>query len=290
MISKKYLLIIFLLFHSFSFAQSRKKPLEIYIQKERYDNSLLPQNKFYKYQFLGNYYIDRQKKGVINYQYIDEGLRNLFPNKNDAGFLNVDLENQIYRNLKSSNKSLRIDAVKQFVSMVNYIKMKRPNIKVGLYGIPFSFNYSSQKNINNYSELEPIFKVVDYISPSLYFSFSDRQQSAKSLDNYINGNLTLFLDYAKRANKPVYLYVWYMVHPYNKLYGGEIVNESRMTLFLDRIKQFNFNGKYVDGIIWWEPADNSIQSLINNYHNKRGLKKNFNFNKTHNLLNLTRGI
>jgi hypothetical protein len=125
---------------------------------------------------------------------------------------------------------------------------------VGIYGIPFSFNYSFQKDANNFIKIKPLLNKVDFISPSLYMAYSEQQYSDEKTKSLIENNLSLFLDYSKRANKPLYLYVWYKIHPANKKYGLSNMSTKRMNLYLSTINNFRYNGKKVDGLIWWEPS------------------------------------
>lgn len=232
----------------------------IYVQENRYDITLSENYGFY--QFMGEYYIDRAKKQNINYENVDQGIKRFYPYKYDKGFLSIDLENKIYHDMRLGKKddpSTKI-AVNQFVHLVEYIKKKRPNVKVGIYGVPFNFNYDSQKSRNNFEKLAPLLKVVDYISPSLYLSYSENERKSNYVIKYIEDNLTLFLDYATIVDKPVYPYVWYRVHPSNKKYGSELISKQWMDLYLKTIRNFEFDGKKVSGIIWWEPS-NSVKML-----------------------------
>ena len=91
-------------------------------------------------------------------------------------------------------------------------------------------------------------------------SYSENQRGSSYVTEYIEENLSLFLDYAKRVNKPVIPYVWYRVHPSNKKFGSELISKERMDLYLNKIKYFEHDGKKVEGIIWWEPS-NSLKML-----------------------------
>jgi len=246
-------LMIFIWMVGISFGQTK-----VFIQKNRYNKKIQSSTKFIDYKFLGGYYIDRNRKNVIDLTQVREGVAKIFPNRNDLGVLCVDLENKLYSDLKKNSNSPDFNrALKEFSSLVDFIKNLRPNVKVGIYGIPFSFNYSAQKNVNNFAKIKPLLDKVDFISPSLYMAYSEEQFSDEKAKLFIESNLSLFLDYSKKASKPLYLYVWYKVHPSNKKYGLSNMSQSRMNLYLTTINNFRYNGKKVDGLIWWEPAKNT---------------------------------
>lgn len=263
--------IIYFLLNNLLFAQENAQ--KIFIQKNRYNIEIQKNSRFENYKFFGKYYIDRYNQNIIDYNQVIEGVNLYYPNREDSGYLMIDLENQIYQNLKSKDSVLRGKAVNKFKQLIGFIKSRRPNIKVGLYGIPFSFNYDFQKKYNHDHTLEDLLKVVDFLSPSLYFSYSEQQQNIISLKKFAETNLQLFLDYGQRVNKPVYVYVWYSVHPYNKRYGGQIVSKERMECLLSILKTYKYNSKSVDGIIWWEPMKSEINkaNIIN--YNKRTLSE-----------------
>ena len=261
-------LILFLLITYGAYSQNS---FIILVQDNRYKLNL--PMEYGKYKYMGRYYIDRANKGVINYDNVNEGLNRYFPNKNEEGFLSLNLENAIYIQMRDGEKNSPATkkAVNQFVDLVNYIKEKRPKLKVGVYGIPFSFNYESQKLRNDFDKLEPLLIEIDYISPSLYLAYSENQKNYSYVINHVEKNLSLFMKYASRVNKPVYPYVWYRIHPYNKKYGLEIMSKRRNYLYLKTIKDFKYNNEKVDGIIWWEPST-STEMLQDKKITNRGFK------------------
>ncbi len=241
------------------FLQAQDEKIQIYIQKDRYFEKMIQELKFEQYHFLSKYYIDRYDQDTIDYQQLQEGLNVIVPDTLSADLLCLDLENQIYQNIKSPKKRIRKRAVDRFVEMIRFVKRNRPNIKVGIYGVPFRFNYQYQKEYNHYRQLKSLLKEVDYISPSLYFSYSEKEQNDEKLKDYIESNLDLFLKYAKKVDKPLYLYVWYLIHPHNKIYGKQIVSKERMNFFLKNIKNYEYKKKKVQGVIWWESSNSEYR-------------------------------
>jgi len=243
-------IVMSILMMGFSFGQSK-----IFIQKNRYNRQIQSNSKFTDYKFLGGYYIDRNRKNIIDKNQVREGLNKIFPDKEAFGILCVDLENKLYLDLKKNGNSSDFrNALTQFCSLVDFIKNLRPNVKVGIYGMPFSFNYKFQKDVNNFSKIKPLLDKVDFISPSLYMAYSEQQYTDEMTKSFIESNLSLFLDYSKKANKPLYLYVWYKIHPSNKKYGLTNMSNKRMNLYLNTISNFRYDGRKVDGLIWWEPS------------------------------------
>lgn len=231
----------------------------VFIKKGGYSKStldLVDGNSSVKfYRFLGNYYIDRDRKNVINYKHVDEGLNKLFPSIQSYGLLCLDIENKHYKDVKkSSDGSVEFQVgSKYLIDLIKYVKSKRPNLKVGIYGLPYSSYWSSQRKFNT-SKLDAILKWVDYISPSLYIHYPDRQIGSDGNVKYLKDNLNIALAFGKRLNKPVIPYVWYIVHPSNKRYGKELISGEQMANYTKVIKEYIYQGVRANGVIWWEPA------------------------------------
>lgn len=238
----------------------------IYIQSNRYDSTFYQNEKYGEYQFMGKYFIDRDDKNIFDYNYIMQGLNRFYPNKYDHGFLSIDIENEIYKDLKTSHVNKKsIKSAELFVEMIDFIKAYRPNIKVGIYGLPFGFvKYKYNSRVNNHIILNKILEKVDYISPSLYLNYTLNEKNKLYFKEYIEGMLQYALEYGEMLSKPVYPYIWYRIDPYNKTYGGEIISDDLMSFYLSTIKNYRYNNKSVDGVIWWEPANYKSKNELHN--------------------------
>lgn len=250
---------LIVIFYGFTKQSSVNSDFEVYLQDNRYDktisNLVSGSSNFHYYRYLGIYYIDRDKKGVIDYKFVDEGIDNLYPNKNESGFLCLNLENTIYQNLKKYKPGqIQFNTSEtQLISLIKYVKQKLPNVKVGIYGVPSNFYWVNiDKDVPN--KFENLLNEVDYISPQLYIYYTKDQYGLENNIKYIKQNLEVSLNYAKKLKKPVIPYVWYLVHPTNKKYGNEIIPQDEMKTYLETIINYEFANQKAKGIIWWEPA------------------------------------
>lgn len=253
------IIVLFSTLFAFTMQDNSYKGFSVYLQAKRYDTEISSlvsnSSNFHYYKYLGEYYIDREKKGVINYKYVDQGIDNLCPNQDDSSFVCLNLENVLYQNLKNYNPGeIQFDSSeKQFIEFIKYVKHKRPNIKVGIYGLPSNFYW---KNIDKKTpnKFDNLLKQVDYISPHLYIHYSKNQYGLQNNIKYIKQNLDVSLNYGKRLNKPVIPYVWYLIHPSNKKYGKQLISQDEMDEYLKTIAGYEFANQRAKGIIWWEPA------------------------------------
>lgn len=144
------------------------------------------------------------------------------------------------------------------VKAVELVKNLRPKAKVIVYNIPFRFNVTSQKRFSDFDKLYPLLKAVDVFAPSLYLHYDGKQKKPQFFTDYINNNLELSFKYAGKLNKKVYHFVWYRIHPSNKKYGRQVINSKQYSEYLSLIKEYRYKKKRVENIIYWEPANETI--------------------------------
>lgn len=236
---------------------------------EAQDFTIFTQSKRYKiqckncvrnYYFFGQFYIDKNKKNIIDLKSLEAGINTIIPDKESSDLIVLDIENKVYQDVKtkgSSDEGYQSNITK-LVEMILLAKKLRPNAKVVLYGVPFNFNYNFQKNYNDFDKLKPLLDVVDYLTPSLYLMYSGFEKGDDYFKNYVNSNLELTFQLAAKVNKPVLPFVWYKIHPYNKISGGGVLNNNLYTTYLKLIKDYRYGNKKVSGIIYWEPAKETV--------------------------------
>lgn len=264
------------------------KPFNIYVMSNRYDEKTTQYIKsngkvFRYYNFMGAFYIDPNKREVFDKEQIKKGLDRMFPGGKANGFLCLDWEGACYQDLKNSDKGSPelARAVRQFRELVLFVKNLRPNVKVGIYGLPFKINSESQMKFNANNKFDEILSLCDYISPSIYLSSPDKQLGKSENEKFLKRNLDIALETGNRLRKPVIPYFWYRVHPSNKSYGNWIISQDEMERYLRIIRDYSFNGRRVEGVIWWEPSDASNkkassgkQSVLNRASSARVDDKN----------------
>lgn len=235
-----------------------KEQWNIYVFSHRYDDQgkkfIQKNSVFKKIDLIGGNKIDPNKKDTFDYKNIEMHLLKLYPKKNAKGVLCINIENHIYQSLKEDNDSDNFSfAIVHFVKMINFIKNFRPNVKIGIYGIPFRTYYTTQLRRNK--KLDKILAKTDIIFPSLYLLFPDKERGEKENDRYLTENLETAFYYADRLNKPVMPFVWYMVSPNNKKFGGELLGKNEMRRYVNLIRRFTSKKKNkVNAIVWWESS------------------------------------
>ncbi|WP_339698162.1 hypothetical protein [uncultured Marixanthomonas sp.] len=265
----KIIIIPFLLFYCFSYSQYQKSDFNIYVFKSRYSEEgksfINEQPYLSEIKLLGGYMIDPHKKGTINLESVDKHLKKLFPKPNDEGVLCVNLENRYYDNIRNYDVTHRKykEAIQEFKKLINFIRIRRPNVKLGIYGLPYRTYYKSQTKWNVGTKLDAILSEVDYIFPSLYVLYPDKEKGEKANNIYWNKNLDTAFSYADRLDKKVIPFVWYIVSTNNKMFGGELLGKNEMSRYLEHIKNYisPYNCK-VDGVVWWESSKKSFKKNV----------------------------
>jgi hypothetical protein len=248
------------------YSQKVDAKFHFYIRKDSYsDETPFKNNDLYRfYQVLGQSSIDPLNQSIVNKQLIKKNLDKLYPDKNAAGILSIDLENDAFKNLQimNFNDNKFNDAADQFVQLINEVRMARPNLQIGIYGLPFRTYYTYQNYWNNNQKLDKILNLCDFISPSLYILFTDKEKGSSANEKYLRQNLQVALEYGKRLNKPVIPFIWYMINPGNKLHGGEIIEKQDMLNYISIIRNYDIDGTKVKGVFWWEGSEKLTKKIM----------------------------
>lgn len=233
-------------------------------------------------KILGNSAIDPKNSGKIDKQLFESKLKSLIPNKNSTDILCIDLENKIYQDLRNNklNSKKVANSIDEFVSLIKMIRNLRPHVKVGVYALPFPVYYDSQLTRNQVGKFDKIFKEVDYIFPSIYIYYPAAQKGLQSNINYFNKNLDIAVYYAKKYNKEIIPFFWYLVHPSNKKFSNELLDINEMKYYIDYLWNYSENKYAFKGIVLW----NSTTPFT-----KKNVKTSFLKNKK-NLKNTTEAI
>lgn len=246
---------------AFNVCVAQNKEKYMYVFKDRYDDqtkAYIDSNSFFKeIKLLGGYMIDPSKKNTVNLESVLVHLEKLYPNPDDDGVLCVNLENKLYHNIRNLPPfdSEFTRSIGKFNELITFIRSHRPNLKIGIYGIPFRTYYASQNKWNEKNKHDVLLSNVDIIFPSLYILFPDKQIGVKSNLNYFKQNLDTALSYGDRLGKPVVPFIWYMINPGNRKYGGELLSISEMERYLGFILSYSSYGQTIDGFVWWESSD-----------------------------------
>lgn len=237
---------------------------------ERYDiktKDYLNKNNFKSVKILTNSSIVN-KANNIDEQIIKKNLDKILTS--DVELLVIDWEKEDFWNLKKKiNQSEFKIAEKKFIELINIIKNYNPNIKLGIYGLPFKVYYNLKPSYNEFGKFDKILSLVDVICPSLYFSFTDATIGEKKSREILSNQLRNSLEYGARLNKPVIPFIWELIHPNTKKIGGSLVPKKEFKRHLNQIKRYNVNGHKIEGLIWWSPGKPS--EVYNSLSKKNGL-------------------
>jgi hypothetical protein len=247
-----------------SFGQT--KNFNIYVRKSMYsiEDYFIQNNIFKYYNILGENYIDPRKTGDIDSESVCTGINLLYPNRDSFGYLVLDIENKVVKDFKKYplNDYRYIDAFSKLKELISLVKELRPNLKISLYGLPYRVYFSSQNKWNDQRKLDPLLSMCDFIAPSLYILYPNKEKGSNANESYLKQNLKNALVFGKRLDKPVLPFVWYAVSPGNSRFGGEVLEKQEMVNEIELIRNFIWEGIKVEGVIWWEPSERAFQNLI----------------------------
>lgn len=181
------------------------------------------------------------KKGnkLIEEIFIKE-LTRLFPLNNSSGYVMLDWEGQLYYDLIGNGVSItkKSNAASEFIKAIRIINNIRPNLKVGVYGLPNPRFDNYDQNSKKY--LGEIFKYCDFIVPVFYLDNPNDEFDGqlKAYSNFI---------YGQNISKPVYPIVW---DRYSTTDGKYRSQQTGSTKFVRTTKKLLQN-KNFSGIIYW---------------------------------------
>lgn len=253
-------LLFFLLFPFLGYSQSSNNNLYFFFQRYSPETiQTLKSNGYSRVDIITNSSIVNSK-GLIDYNNITNNLKKII--KEDTELLIIDWEKEDFWNLKQKTNTKKFKvAEERFIDLISFIKKKYPSIKVGVYGLPFKVFYNKKAAYNEPKKYDRILKIVDVITPSLYFDYLDKERG--KTDNYLflKNQLDVSLDYGQRLGKPVLPFIWEIVHTSNKSFGGTLMPQDEFTNKLNYINNYNYKNTKVNGLIWWAPGNATIGHL-----------------------------
>ena len=203
-------------------------------------------------QFLGKepYTFDPIKLKLI----IDKSI----PMPNSSGMAYIDLETYLG---EIRDKGTQIESfqksIKLYIDVIKYAKKMRPNIKWGYYAIPHTTYWGRTPDFyGKQKKIEPLIKECDVLFPSLYI-FYDEKDKTVALENekYVIENTREMIKVGQYYKKPVVVFVWHRYHPSNDKFGMESLPDKVFLTHIERIASTSYQGKKVDGIVWWGADD-----------------------------------
>lgn len=199
----------------------------------------------------------------VSYSKLLRHIELRYPDKDVEGIACFDLENSSYHDIKNYDESdARFQSsIDEFIGLLRFFKKHRPNVKIGFYGIPYKM--TSEKHVKyNTDKLDRLLAESDVIFPSLYLSYSFNERRSSSYSSYIETNLKSALEYGRKLGKPVVPFTWYMIHPSNRLHGGELVSKAEYDNYLRDILGFVHQGNKVAGVVYWDSSYSYFKNSI----------------------------
>lgn len=242
---KPIALILFLLvFQAFTYGQdiimanSSSNGVKSFIK----DHNLKYVDFIYQNSFVTNNNYDEDK--------LISTINKMFPNPNQSGMAILDWEGIGFNSLIKQN-DLGKKYRDQFSKAIIKAKSMRPNMKWSFYALPtrefWSMNEGWREKNKN---LMSLYANFDFFAPSLYIFYSLGEVKKEMHYKYIDTNIDLAKDLAKKLNIPIYPVVNQRYHPSNRKFPNQLVPEELFRLYVSRIRQ-----NKVAGIIWWHSEE-----------------------------------
>src|SRR5690606_26154260 len=98
--------------------------------------------------------------------------------------------------------------------------------------------------------------------PSLYLVYPNEQVGVKKNREYLESNLKYSLQLGEQFNKPVIPWVWHIIHPTNKDFGGNLISKEDFSNYIALIASTKYKNKGAEGVLIWEPSDASFNTYM----------------------------
>ena len=260
-----FLLFALLLLSLPSFGQVSGSSFEMYVMKYRFgpksldyfDTKNIVVSNFFGLNAIAQdtnpYKVDETK--------VRETLRKLFAYRSSSGRLVLDWEKKnVFYYLRDYpvTDSRYKSAEAEWRKLISIIRDERPNVKIGIYGIPFkAWTAGGVAKYNPQGKYDALLSLVDFLAPSVYIQFADEEVGHARNLQYIKDIMTSALDYGKRLHKPVYPFLWARIHNTNPNYGLDLIQTEVFAKYVKLLSTYTYNGYKASGFYWWEALSKS---------------------------------
>lgn len=227
----------------------------VYAESESQEvNTFIQRNNIQKVGFVGDtQFLDPNKKFAFSSAMMDQELQRAFPNKNEVGIAYIDLEAPYIEFLKDADSHSEEfkKSKKLFLDVLEYAQKARPNVKWGFYGIPFTSYWTKTESFyNKDNRIAEILNKSDVLFPSIYI-FYNKMNFILENESFIKVNAEQMIRIGQKYHKPVYPLIMSRYHPSSKTLGYESLSETDFRFYVSTLKNTNYHGKYLDGIMYW---------------------------------------
>lgn len=221
---------------------------------------------FYQNEFIA-------KDGeTLNLKTFEKFLDQKIPNRNATGWAVLNWEGEAFNILKKPSHKKHNSIKRNFIKVIRYAKELRPNIEWSFYGLPFRQYWHTNNEWKSQNQgIIDIFREMDFLAPSLYIMYLPNEVNRNLDENYIDQNIKLSLEYGNRLNKKVYPFIYHRNRTRKPNNINELASDDQWRFYVNRILNIKFEGREIDGIIWW----NSERVIYSTRSNSPALKKEF---------------
>jgi hypothetical protein len=238
--------------NSLSANTSNHKQIYIYLGDIGFKSQNLVNEYNIKPIFLiGGYAIDPVDNGCIDTQSLRKNIEKVIPDPNATGIAILDWEGKAMHLLSTVPvKDLRFnEIIEEYIKMIEMAKALRPQIKWGIYALPFRSYWNRNEDWRNRSFLlKSLLSHCDVITPSVYNLYTNLKYKYTN-KLYLLDNVSLALNIGNMLNKPVLPFV---THRWPNL---KIIPKEEFADYIDKLFKIQYSGKHIDGIIWWGPDE-----------------------------------
>lgn len=179
-------------------------------------------------------------------------MKFFYPDSASSGACVIDWEDSIFYNLRLDKSSVLFSAAIDSIGKVlKIMKQTRPWVKIGIFDLPFEVFYPTADVYNMNNKFDKLFKYCDFIAPEIFIDFPDKEIGHKRNITFIQHNLDVALQYGHHLNKPVIPFIWEIIHPSNKKYGGMLIPEDEYESYAEFMMHYNYNGTSIKGFFLW---------------------------------------
>lgn len=179
-------------------------------------------------------------------------MKFFYPDTASSGTCVIDWEDSTFYNLRLDKSSVSFNsAVDSFTKVLKIMKQARPYVKVGIFDLPFDVFYPTADIYNKNNKFDKLFEYCDFIAPEIFIDFPDKEIGHKRNITYIQHNLDVALQYGRRLKKPVIPFIWELIHPSNRKYGGMLIPRDEYESYAEFMIHYNYNGTNIKGFFLW---------------------------------------
>lgn len=204
--------------------------------------------------FIDEHAVGNGKYLGLDFEKLENSIISLYPNILDEGLCYIDIESPYIDYLinEDTNSQKFKEALNYFIKIITKARSIRPNVSWGFYGIPFTTYWDLEKDFfSKYDKLKPLLEVSDVLFPSMYFFYSDHEPNGFLNEKFVRTNTQELIKIAALYSKPVFPFVMERFHPSNQNIGLKKIPENEFLKYINMILEESYEGKKVDGIVWW---------------------------------------